>query len=219
LLQLADFHGNHFIGVFCVCSDRVAFVPEQADDSFIEELGSVLEVEIERLSIDGSPLLGSLISMNSRGAMVANFALDADIERLATWVRVERMEEVLNAAGNNMLVNDKGALVHPDITDDCIDTISSVMGVPVKTGTVGKMSTVGASAVATNKGLLCHPGITDEEQKLVEKVLGVPSGIGTANFGSPLVGASIVSNTRGGLTGTRTTGVELNRIEDALGLY
>ena len=214
-----DFHGNHYVGVFCVCSEKVAFVPEQAGEDFINELKTALGVDVERLGIDGSPLLGSLIAMNSRGAIVANFALEKDVENLSSWVKVERTDEVLNAAGNNILVNDHGAVVHPDMSDDFLDVLSSVFGVPVKRGSVGDMLTIGACGVATNKGVLAHPGISDEEKAVLENALGVPVGIGTANFGSPLVGASLVCNSKGGLTGTRTTGVELNRIEDALGLY
>ena len=54
---------------------------------------------------------------------------------------------------------------------------------------------------------------------LLEEALGVPSGIGTANFGSPLVGAAVVCNANGGLVGTKTTGVEMHRIEDVLSLF
>ena len=42
--------------------------------------------------------------------------------------------------------------------------------------------------------------------------------VGTVNFGSPYVGSGCVSTDKGAWAGSQTTGPELNRIEDALGL-
>ena len=42
--------------------------------------------------------------------------------------------------------------------------------------------------------------------------------VGTVAFGSPYVGAGICASNNGALAGRDTTGPELNRIEDALGL-
>ncbi|MDG6221592.1 MAG: translation initiation factor IF-6, partial [Candidatus Thermoplasmatota archaeon] len=219
VLKKMDFLGNSFLGVFCAASDKVAFVPEQADEHFIEELKNTFSVEVERLSIDGSPLLGALLVMNSKGAVVADFAQSEDIGRISSYLPVERVKDPLNAVGNNLLVNDNGALANPEMDQESLDLISSVLKVPVTKGVIGGVVTVGAAAVTNMKGVLCHPKSTDEERAMVQKILGVPVGIGTANFGSPLVGAAMVCNTKGGVAGTKTTGVEMHRIEDILGLY
>jgi len=52
----------------------------------------------------------------------------------------------------------------------------------------------------------------------VEQVLGVPAMVGTVCFGSPHIGAGLVCSDNGVCVGGSTTGPELNRIEDALGL-
>ena len=52
---------------------------------------------------------------------------------------------------------------------------------------------------------------------LIEEVLGVPPMVGTVSFGSPYVGAGVCASNKGAISGTQTTGPELNRIEDALG--
>ncbi|MCK4717639.1 MAG: translation initiation factor IF-6, partial [Thermoplasmata archaeon] len=173
MLRQLDFHGNSSIGVFCVCSDAVAFVPEQADDEFIREMKDALEVDVERLSIDGSPLLGSLIAMNSKGAVVADFALSEDLKRISSWVEVGTVEDNLNAIGNNLIANDNGILAHPDLEEDTLELISSILRVPVVKGTMGGMGTIGANAVVNRKGLLCHPKSTEEERKIAEKILKV----------------------------------------------
>mgnify|MGYP003321899259 CR=1 FL=1 len=56
------------------------------------------------------------------------------------------------------------------------------------------------------------------EVKLIEEILGVPPMVGTVAFGSPYVGAGLAASNNGVIAGRETTGPELNRIEDALGL-
>ena len=56
------------------------------------------------------------------------------------------------------------------------------------------------------------------EALLIEEILGVPPMVGTVSFGSPYVGAGVCASNNGAVAGTETTGPELNRLEDALGL-
>jgi translation initiation factor 6 len=67
-------------------------------------------------------------------------------------------------------------------------------------------------------GVVLHPDVSEPEVKIVEKILGVSAMVGTVSFGSPLVGSGIVCSNNGAFAGGDTTGPELNRIEDALGL-
>jgi len=46
----------------------------------------------------------------------------------------------------------------------------------------------------------------------------VPVMVGTVTFGSPYVGAGCAASDTNALVGSGSTGPELNRIEDALGL-
>ena len=77
---------------------------------------------------------------------------------------------------------------------------------------------MGSALVANDKGVLAHPDITESEASLVSEALGVPLMVGTVCFGSPYVGAGCIASNGSVLAGTGTTGPELNRIEDALGL-
>ena len=127
------------------------------------------------------------------------------------------IEDKFNAAGNDVLINDKGALVHPNLEDKAIEQIERTCNVPVYRGTIGSLKTVGMAAVVTNKGLLCHPKVTQEEQHQLEKVFDATAMIGTVNHGVPLIGSGLVANTKGAIIGNLTTGIEMGRIEEALG--
>ena len=73
--------------------------------------------------------------------------------------------------------------------------------------------------MATNKGVLCHPHAKPGEIEAVREALKVPVLITTANYGAAQVGACMVANSRGAVVGSRTTPIELGRIEEGLGLF
>jgi translation initiation factor 6 len=132
-------------------------------------------------------------------------------------LRVFPIKDIINAAGNDILANDYGALVHPELKTTTIKQISNILGVPVQKGTIASLGTVGMAAVVTNKGCLCHPKATDEERQQLKKVFDVDVMIGTVNHGFPMIGSGLVANTKGAIIGNMTTGIEMGRIEEALG--
>ena len=72
--------------------------------------------------------------------------------------------------------------------------------------------------MCNNHGVLLHPDVTELEVETIESILEVPAMGGTVNFGSPYVGSGCIATDNGAWAGSQTTGPELNRIEDALGL-
>ncbi len=59
------------------------------------------------------------------------------------------IEDKINAAGNDILVNDNGALVHPHLTDETLKEIEDIFKVPVHRGTIGSLDIVGMAAVVS----------------------------------------------------------------------
>ena len=121
--------------------------------------------------------------------------------------------------GNNVLVNDHGALVHPEFSDTAIEAISRALHVPAHRGTLAGLGTVGMVGIATNKGVVVHPKATEGETRLVTETLGVPVHRSTANFGVPIVGACLVANSHGMIVGLPTTPVEIVHLQEGLSLF
>jgi translation initiation factor 6 len=217
-LTLCDFNENPNVGVFCRANDDLAFIRKGLSKKVKKKITSVLEVDLIELSIADATIIGSLLAINSNGAVVTDF-VDIDAIKIIEdqGLEVCVISDKINAAGNDILVNDKGALVHPDLQDKSMKYIKDTLKVPVYHGTIGSLRTVGMTAVVTNKGLLCHPKATDEEKGVLEKVFDVNVMIGTVNHGSPVIGSGLVANTKGAIIGNLTTGIEMGRIEEALG--
>ena len=217
MLKKLEFNGNPFLGVFCKSNDKTAFIQQSLPKKTHKLIEEALNVQIIELSISGGTIIGSLMAMNSHGAIITNYIKKQEIKIIEKHMsEVQILDDKLNAAGNNILVNDNGALVHPEIKN--LGNIEKALNVPIQQGSISSIETVGMAAVATNKGLLCHPKVTNEEKKILESVFKVPVSTGTVCHGMPYIGAGVVANSYGAITGTYTTGIELGRIEEGLDL-
>ncbi len=216
MLKRLDLSGNPYVGVFCATGEDLSLVSPEVGPKAMREIVAALDTRVVRTTIAGSTVIGSLVAMNSRGILVPEFAEPEELSALGDG-RVHRVRHRLNAFGNNVLCNDRGALVHPGYDDMALREISSALGVPARPGTIAGIRTVGSAAVATNRGVLCHPHVRENERALVESVLGAPATITTANYGTAQLGACLVANTKGAVIGSRTTPIEMGRIEEGLG--
>jgi translation initiation factor 6 len=215
--QQVDFNENPNIGVFCRANDNFLFTSKGLLKKIKKRIIQALDVELVELTIVDATIVGSLMTINSKGAIVTDFIGSKNLKIIKDHgLEVYVIEDIINAAGNDILVNDKGALIHPDINDETIENIQELFKVPAYRGTIGSLKTVGMAAVATNKGVLCHPKITEDEINLLKNVFNVDVMIGTVNHGVPLIGSGLIANTKGAVVGSLTTGIEMGRIDEAL---
>jgi translation initiation factor 6 len=218
MLQLLDFNENPNLGIYCRTNDAVVFLQKSLPKKTKQLVGNVLRVKVVELCIAESTIIGSLLTCNSSGAIVTAYANKETFQTIEQQgLRVFPIEDVINAAGNDILTNDHGALVHPDLKNTTVRRISDVLGVPVHKGTIASLGTVGMAAVVTNKGCLCHPKTSEEERAKLEEVFDVDVMIGTVNHGFSMIGSGLVANSNGAIIGDMTTGIEMGRIEEALG--
>ena len=217
-ISTGDILGNSQVGVYLTVVGNNLFYPSSLDKPAIEEISQCFDLEMNPMLIGGSSLLGSLIVGNNKGIAVADIATEEDLDKLSSFGEVVILESGVNAAGNLVECNDHGAIVSKSIPTPGVELIGEVLGVKTARTRVAGQDTVGSLLVANNKGILSHPDIASSEVKEIEAVMSVPVMVGTVCFGSPYVGAGCVTSENDALVGSGSTGPELNRIEDALGL-
>ena len=217
-ISTGDILGNSQVGVYLTIVGDNLFYPSSLDKPAIEEISQCFDLEMNPMLIGGSSLLGSLIVGNNKGIAVADIATEEDLDKLSSFGEVVILESGVNAAGNLVECNDHGAIVSKSIPTPGVELIGEVLGVKTARTRVAGQDTVGSLLVANNKGILSHPDISSSEVKEIEAVMSVPVMVGTVCFGSPYVGAGCVTSENDALVGSGSTGPELNRIEDALGL-
>ncbi|MEL9914359.1 MAG: translation initiation factor IF-6 [Thermoplasmatales archaeon] len=218
MIQKARIFNSPFLGVFIRTWEKYTFYPKGAGDDIVRMISTYLKTEPIGITIGGSNLVGSLCAMNSNGIVVGRMVTEDELKLIPENIRVGVINDKLNATGNNILVNDRIAMVHEEMTERSIKIISDVLGVEVVKGSFKSIKTIGSSGLVTNKGIILPPNMSDEEIENIGKLFGVRGSVGTANFGSMYIGASVVSNSNGALIGEDSTTVEISNIEEALGL-
>ncbi len=221
MLRKYHIEGNSFIGNVATANESIAILPSiPAVDSLVPIVKEVLGVdEVIQTSVDGSYLIGAFVSMNSNGAVVYPLINESELQRISKFLPVTAITDRFNAAGNNILVNDNGALVHPSFNDATIERISETLDVRVKKGTVAGFNTVGSAAMVTNKAAICHPHTTEIEMDVMREIFQVDVSLCTANYGSGLLGACMMANTKGAILGEESTPIEMGKVEEGLKLY
>ena len=218
-MRLSRHSGNPNIGVFVAANESVAFSPADASPEFERAVEGALGVKTFKTTVAGAHVIGSLMAMNSHCAVVSGLADAREFQLINDAVPVFLLDDSLNAAGNNILVNDHGAIISPEYGKEVADKLSEALQVEVVMSSIAGCNTVGSICRATNKGCVCHMDASDEEVQLIKDVLKVEVIRSSVNHGSRMVGAGIIANSKGAVVGDETTPIEMGKIEDGLVLY
>ncbi len=218
MIQVTRIFNSPFLGVYLRTWEDYTLVPRNSDRDIKSMTSHYLKTEPIEMTIGGSNLLGSMAVMNSNGMIFSNIVTEEELKNIPKDVNYAVLEDNLNAVGNNILANNKAALIHEEFSDGSVRTIREVLGVEVVKGKFKEVRTVGSSGLITSSGLVIPPNMTDDEIDELGKIFGVKGRVGTANFGSLYIGASVVSNSKGALIGEDSTTVEISNIEEALNL-
>lgn len=211
--------GSPYLGVYLRVGDGFAIVPDDTPRSVERDVARLLDVHIVRSSVLDCQVVGALLAANSNGLVVGGEVDPRERRALESVAPLTVVTHRQNAMGNNILVNDSGALVHPEFSDDAVERLSRALGVPAERGTIAGLGTVGMAGVATNRGVIVHPRATEKEATHLGELLRVPVHRSTANFGVPIVGACVVANSRGLLVGRPTTPVEVVHLQEGLQIF
>ncbi len=218
MIQKTRVFNSPFLGVYLRTWEKYTLVPSNLDRDMSRVISESLDTELIELTLGGTKLLGSLSVMNTKGILLSNLASDDEKEKIPSDLNVAFLKDQINALGNDILVNDKAALIHEDFDRKSMRVIEDVLDVEVRKGSFGEIKTVGSCGLITTQGLILPPSMSDEEIDEMSNFFGVKGKIGTANFGSLYVGASVVANSKGALIGEDSTTIEISNIEEALNL-
>ena len=213
-----NINGNSYVGAFSSSSEDITLISRGVstkDESIIRE---TLGTDIFRISVSGSNLVGIYTVLNSNGILFPEMTYTEELKELnhlKDKFRIGTLKSDMNALGNNILANDKVAIINPNFQRAESDIIADVLDVEIIRMAIGGYETVGANNILTNKGMVLNNFASDndlEEAKSIVKNVSQS----TANLGSVFVGLASVANTKGIIVGEDTTGFELARMEEGL---
>jgi len=219
MMRLTRCSGSPNIGVYASVNESLSLVAANSAPDFVKDIETILGVETILTTISGSFVLGSLVRMNSYGVVVTGMIEETELNRIKEKIQVTVLPDKINAAGNNILANDNGAIINPMLSANAEKRIADALGVEAVRSSIAGYDTVGSACVVTNKGCLCNVNTTEEDMELIRDVLGVEPKKGSVNHGSKYIGAGVLCNSKGALVGDETTPIEMGKIEEGLALY
>lgn len=207
-------NASPFVGVFGILTDSVFLVPQTILPKELHGLQQLVGVEIFKVSIASSPLLGVLgVGVKDKIAL-SELAREREVDSLREiGLKVKRISGV-TALGNLACITEKGGVLSPILSREQALELESFFGVKMVESKIASLDLVGASIVATPNGFIVHPQATSEEFKLLGNALKVNGMPTTANYGDRFVGNSVLANSNAVIVGLNTTGHELIRIEE-----
>ncbi len=212
-----DFLGEGHLGLFGFATDKYCLLSNRVSDNKLDRIAKTLEVDVISTSIFNFMLSGIMAAGNSNGVVVPYLVEDHEIKSIKKTAPVAIVPDKFTALGNLIVANDKGGMISDVFSEEAKVVIDAALGLDTVQGRIGNSSEVGAVCVATNKGFVATPDVEEPELKKLEKIFGVPGGTASANMGSKVVGVSLIANSNGFITGEKTTPIELDYINDALG--
>lgn len=215
----ANVHANPNIGLFIYANDDFAIIGPEAKH-LQAQVQEVLDVPVHVSSVAGTSLAGVFLAGNSTHLLVPPIIFDHELEELQETldVEVKVFDTIHTALGNNLVINDQGALAGPMFNEQDRTKLEELLNLPVHQFTVADIEVVGNSIVHTSKGGVIHRDATKAEIDMVADTLKLPKLLpGTANFGQPYVRSGIVANSNGFLIGSASGGPEITNADEALG--
>eukprot|EP00486_Rosalina_sp_Unknown_P013694 CAMPEP_0201591890 /NCGR_PEP_ID=MMETSP0190_2-20130828/189930_1 /ASSEMBLY_ACC=CAM_ASM_000263 /TAXON_ID=37353 /ORGANISM="Rosalina sp." /LENGTH=261 /DNA_ID=CAMNT_0048050399 /DNA_START=158 /DNA_END=943 /DNA_ORIENTATION=- len=142
------------IGRLCVGNKKGLLVPDTTTDQELQHLRNSLpdSVKIQRIE-EKLSALGNCIITNDHVALIHPDIDKSTEEIVADVFDVEVFRQSIagqSLVGSYAAVSNNGALVHPKCTKDEQKELSSLLQVPVMTGTVNRGSSVIGSAMVVN---------------------------------------------------------------------
>ena len=172
---------------------------------------------VVHMSVGLTKLVGRMIVGNSKGVLVPAETTDMELQvlrnSLPDTIKIQRVEDKLNALGNVIACNDYVALLHPEVEKVTEEIVQDVLGVETYKTTIAGQPLVGSYCCLTNKGGLVHPMCSVAELDALSSLVQIPLCAGTVNRGRDVIGTGIVANDWTAFCGTETTAMELNVVD------
>ena len=215
---LIDYNGNPNIGLYAFATDDYCLVPETSPKKFVNQIIKNLEVEVIRLNIAGTPLLGALLISAGKKLFVPKIVLNREVDKLKQLgIKHKIIDSELTALGNNIFVGKKTMLLNPDYDKETRKILEKETGLKTEYLKMDDLKTPGSLIKGNDYGVVMS-SLLEQKSRLLRRKLGFENfETTTVNFGNPFISSGIIVNNKGLLLGKTTTGYEAMQIQRALG--
>ncbi len=222
-VDVISFNSNNNIGLMMFCNDDFCLVPKEFSSELCKRLESILKVEIFKISIASTNLIGVFVNQFNKTLLLPNTINNDELNDINKILKKFNYNYIIfdsefNCNGNNMLIHKNKAIINPDIPDKDLVVLKNAGLEIVKRDIAGTDITGAVCVINHSKGkALIHRDIDESELRFLENFFGIEIGIGTVNMGSPFIKAGIVCNKNGFVIGADSGGPEITNADQVLG--
>jgi len=172
----ASIDDSPLLGIFIAGNDRAILLPRLAKEEEVKELRDVgLDVHVVHTVFTA---LGNIILANDKAVMFHREIEDHELERVVRILGVSKFRKGsiagIPTVGSVAVITGKGGVVHPDVSDDELESLSEFFGVPLDVGTVNfGVAFIKTGLVANNYGALVGEKTTGPEIMRIMKALNM----------------------------------------------
>ena len=214
--------GRSLIGVYLSGNNSRIFHPPTLLKPTLKKFNNTFEEPLCPLTINNSNLLGVYMVSNKSGIIIPTLIRDDELTLLKSTVNGEMnigvINSIDNAFGNLILCNDKGAIISTFLKNNRKD-IEDVLNVETVVYNFAGSNLPGSISLANNHGCVVSPLANDDEIDFLSSILKVDEiDVSTINRGIPYLSSGAVVNDKSGIFGVDSTGPEMMRLSNVLGL-
>ncbi len=213
-----SFDGNPNVGLYGYATDSYVLIGKEVPEKHIKSLKTVFKIPLHSVNVAGTGLLGVFISGNKNGIILPSICFENELEEFDKLkLKYSILKTRLTCLGNNILANDKGALVNPNFSDSEIDSIKKALKVPVSRMMIADIETPGSAVILNGNTGIIHRDVEPNVKTNIEEFMGVKLEECTVNMGNPYVSSGILCNKYGMIIGGLSGGPEIVYASQALG--
>ncbi len=220
-ISILSFHGDPNIGLHGLATDKYCLVGKCVSDKQVKELEDIFKVPVYRTTLYGTDLIGLFAAGNSSVLLIPKIVFENELKVLKNFlekinVKVAVIDTEHTAFGNNILLDDKTAIISSAFNQSAKKQIHDALGIKPIVMDLARMSVPGSVGKITNKGGIFSPNLSDDDIKKVESLLKIEIGLGTINLGNPFLSAGLIANSFGFAIGIQSSGFEISRVDESL---
>ncbi len=214
-------NGDPNIGLYGLATDKFCIVGKSVPRKIVKRFEEILKVPVVQANIYGTSLIGIFVAATSKTVLVPDVIFERELRELKKSLRglaeVKTLKTEHTALSNNILNNNKAAIVSPEFSKEEVEGIKKALKLKIIQMSLAGLEVPGSAGVLTDKGAIFNPNLSDVEIKKAEKLIGFELGLGTVNMGSPIVSSGIIANSKGFIVGNLSSGYEISRIDESFG--
>ena len=164
--------GSGLLGALVAGNQHGIAVADIANDEDIDRLTSYGDVIVMESSVNAA---GNLLLVNDQGAIASPILPDEGLDVISEMLKVDVAAVAIAGSeipGGAGVCNNKGVLLHPDVTEGEVEIIEDILGVRAMVGTVSFGSpNVGSGCVASDHGAWVGAQTAGPELNRIEDAL------------------------------------------------